>query len=74
MWLFLPMFNGADYVFRQVLVPLTGQYENLILRDVHNVKMVIMESVPEKHRSRVLQRAADMLSKTETVSRPEKAR
>mmetsp|Transcript_7208 Transcript_7208/g.13450 ORF Transcript_7208/g.13450 Transcript_7208/m.13450 type:complete len:418 (-) Transcript_7208:204-1457(-) len=73
-WLFLPMFNGADYVFRQVLVPLTGQYENLILRDVHNVKMVIMESVPEKHRSRVLQRAADMLSKTETVSRPEKAR
>ena len=27
-WLFLPMFNGAESVFREILVPLTGQYES----------------------------------------------
>ena len=27
------MFRGAESVFRNVLVPLTGQYEHMLLRD-----------------------------------------
>mmetsp|Transcript_57269 Transcript_57269/g.121541 ORF Transcript_57269/g.121541 Transcript_57269/m.121541 type:complete len:433 (+) Transcript_57269:62-1360(+) len=68
-WLFLPIFNGADYVFRKVLVPLTGQYENLILRDVHRVKMEIESNMPEQHRSRLLQKAADMFRKEYAIPR-----
>ena len=35
---FLPLFRGADIVFRKILVPLSGQYENLLLRDAHMVR------------------------------------
>lgn len=62
-WLFLPMFNGAESVFREILVPLTGQYENMILCDIQLVKMEIEAKMPEKSRSRLFQRAADIFSK-----------
>ena len=34
------MFRGAESVFRNVLVPLTGQYENMLLRDALLVQLV----------------------------------
>ena len=32
LYLMLPMFNGADVVFRNVLVPIAGQREALLLK------------------------------------------
>jgi len=34
-YLMLPLFGGADQVFRQILVPLANQHETLLLRDAH---------------------------------------
>jgi len=62
-YLFLPMFNGAETVFRKVLVPLSGQYENMLLRDVHIVQMEMEKLIPEKTRGGVLQKASDIFLK-----------
>ena len=59
-YLFLPMFNGAETVFRRVLVPLSGQYENMLLRDVHIVQLEMEKLIPEKKRGGVLQKASDI--------------
>ncbi|KAI2507154.1 hypothetical protein MHU86_7220 [Fragilaria crotonensis] len=52
-YLFLPMFRGAESVFRNVLVPLTGQYENMLLRDALLVRRE-MERCVKKGRIRDL--------------------
>lgn len=62
-YLFLPMFNGAETVFRKLLVPLSGQYENMLLRDVHIVQMEMERLIPEKTRGGVLQKASDIFLK-----------
>ncbi|KAL7580638.1 hypothetical protein ACA910_002153 [Epithemia clementina (nom. ined.)] len=60
LYLFLPMFQGADVIFRRVLVPLSGQYENLLLHDAYLVRIGMEESIPEQHRERVLAKASDL--------------
>lgn len=59
-YLFLPMFGGADAVFRRVLVPLSGQYENMLLRDAYLVRRGMEASIPEKHHEKVFRRAAQI--------------
>jgi receptor expression-enhancing protein 5/6 len=57
-YLFLPMFDGANVVFRRVLVPLSGQYENLLILDAWLVRKSIEKSVPSKYHDRVFEKAA----------------
>ena len=63
LYLFLPMFRGAEVVFRSILVPLSGQYENMLLQDAMAVKMGIEGVIPAEHREGVLQRAAQVFTK-----------
>eukprot|EP00586_Coscinodiscus_wailesii_P015708 CAMPEP_0172498272 /NCGR_PEP_ID=MMETSP1066-20121228/111466_1 /TAXON_ID=671091 /ORGANISM="Coscinodiscus wailesii, Strain CCMP2513" /LENGTH=323 /DNA_ID=CAMNT_0013271489 /DNA_START=178 /DNA_END=1149 /DNA_ORIENTATION=- len=45
-YLMLPMFNGAEKMFRKVLVPLAGLKEMLLLKDVLAIKKEIFEKLP----------------------------
>lgn len=63
LYLFLPMFRGAEAVFRNILVPLSGQYENMLLQDAMAVKAGIEGSIPEGKREAVLTRAAHVFTK-----------
>ena len=63
-YLFLPMLQGADTVFRTILVPLSGQYENLLLLDAYKMRQQIESSIPEKHRANVLRKAATVFGGT----------
>jgi TB2/DP1, HVA22 family len=62
-YLFLPMFNGAEVVFRRVLVPLSGQYENMLLHDAHVVKAGMLKSLPVDQHDRVLEKTAHIFLK-----------
>lgn len=42
----LPMFQGADKVFRKILVPLAGLQEMLMLRDAIRIKKDMLRSLP----------------------------
>lgn len=63
LYLFLPMFQGADVIFRRVLVPLTGQYENMLLHDAYLVKLGMEDSIPSKEHDRVMALAAQVFLK-----------
>ena len=65
-YLALPMFNGAEVVFRRVLVPLSGQYEQMLLRDAWIVRQQMHASIPEKHKANALARAAAIFLTAET--------
>jgi len=45
-YLFLPMFRGAEAVLRNVLVPLSGQYENMLLRDTWLLRREMEKKTP----------------------------
>lgn len=45
-YLMLPLFRGADVVFRKVLVPLAGQRDQLLLRDAHVLHKEMVRQVP----------------------------
>lgn len=48
-YLMLPLFRGADQIFRNILVPITGQHEMLILRDAHLLRLEMEAKVsPER--------------------------
>ncbi|KAL7536714.1 hypothetical protein ACHAXR_008246 [Thalassiosira sp. AJA248-18] len=48
-YLMLPMFRGADKVFRKILVPLAGLQELLILRDSIQIKKQLLKDLdPER--------------------------
>lgn len=64
LYLFLPMFQGADVIFRRVLVPLSGQYENLLLHDAYLVKLGMEDSLPSKEHDRVMAKAAQLFLKS----------
>jgi hypothetical protein len=50
-YLFLPMFRGADKVFRNILVPLAGLQEMLMLRDAYMIKRQMLKDLdPERAR------------------------
>jgi len=59
-YLMLPMFKGADAIFRSILVPLSGQTEMLMLRDASILRMELESKIPESRRAQVL----DAVSKT----------
>lgn len=59
-YLFLPMFRGAEVVFRRVLVPLSGQYENMLLRDTLLVRREMEKNIPTPMHKKVMKRAADV--------------
>ena len=42
----LPMFNGADVIFRNVLVPLAGQREALLLKDAKGLARTMVKQLP----------------------------
>lgn len=66
-YLFLPMFNGAEVIFRRVLVPLSRQHENLLLHDAYVVKMSMVKSLPADQRDRVFEKAAFVFLKTKVA-------
>jgi hypothetical protein len=59
-YLFLPMFDGANVVFRRVLVPLSGQYENMLLRDTYLVRKDMEKNIPASYHDRIFKKAADV--------------
>lgn len=63
-YLFLPMFQGANVVFRRVLVPLTGQYEAMLLRDTLLLKQEMEASIPTHLVDKVKTKAAQVLTET----------
>lgn len=62
-YLFLPMFNGSEVIFRRVLVPLSGQYENMLLHDAYKVKQSMVQAIPAEHRERVMEKTAHIFLK-----------
>jgi hypothetical protein len=63
LYLWLPMFRGAEVIFRRVLVPLSGQHETLLMYDAYMLRLDLELSIPEVHRGRVLAKAADIFTK-----------
>eukprot|EP00543_Licmophora_paradoxa_P007492 CAMPEP_0202449048 /NCGR_PEP_ID=MMETSP1360-20130828/7823_1 /ASSEMBLY_ACC=CAM_ASM_000848 /TAXON_ID=515479 /ORGANISM="Licmophora paradoxa, Strain CCMP2313" /LENGTH=359 /DNA_ID=CAMNT_0049066859 /DNA_START=32 /DNA_END=1111 /DNA_ORIENTATION=+ len=74
-YLFLPMFRGADVVFRRVLVPVTGQYENMLIRDTELVRRQMERNIPANLHRAVFGKAANvflaekMMKKEENVKK-----
>jgi hypothetical protein len=62
LYLWLPMFRGADVIFRRVLVPLSGQHEALLMYDAYMVRLDLEKAIPESHRERVLAKAAEVFT------------
>jgi receptor expression-enhancing protein 5/6 len=54
MYLMLPMFRGAETVFREILVPLAGMQEMLIRRDAEMLKRQVLANVPPERQKLVL--------------------
>lgn len=68
-YLFLPLFQGADVVFRQFLVPLTGHKKELMLHDAWKIRLSIEKAIPDSTmRSEVLAKAAEMFQKKDLKS------
>jgi len=67
-YLFLPAFDGANVVFRRILVPLSGQYENMLLHDAYLVRRDMEKSIPTKYHERVFQKASDVFMKPKEKS------
>lgn len=70
-YLFLPIFKGADVVFRQIIVPITGQYENMHLKDIHLMKVQMLKNIPKESRSAVMAKAAAIFNDDKSKSKAE---
>jgi TB2/DP1, HVA22 family len=55
-YLMLPMFQGADKIFRKILVPLAGLKELLMLRDAITVKKRMLKDL-DPERARIVRKA-----------------
>lgn len=53
-YLMLPLFRGADEVFRNILVPIAGLHELLVRRDAEVLKKQALADVPHERRAHVL--------------------
>lgn len=62
-YLFLPMFRGADAVLRNILVPLSGQYENMMLRDAFLLRRDMEKTVKPEYQESVRIKAASVFLK-----------
>ncbi|GAX29620.1 hypothetical protein FisN_3Lh113 [Fistulifera solaris] len=67
LYLALPMFDGAEVIFRRVLVPLTGQYETLILRDIWLMKQDILAKLPENKQKNMMTRASAVFAEIDEM-------
>ncbi len=59
LYLMLPMFDGANKIFRNVLVPLAGLEEFLVKRDAAELKRLTLSAIPPERRKMVLQSMSD---------------
>jgi len=64
MYLMLPMFQGADKVFRYVLVPLFRQHEMLFVRDAMRLEKEIAKKIPKSRVDSVRKQIASRFSNT----------
>jgi len=62
-YLFLPMFQGAESIFRNIIVPVSGQYEAMFLRDILIVKSAMVKKIPAAKRERAFEKAAALFTK-----------
>lgn len=67
-YLFLPAFDGANVVFRRILVPLSGQYENMLIRDAYLVRKDMEKKIPNQYHDRIFQKAADVFTSAKAKS------
>lgn len=65
-YLFLPVFGGAEIVFRRVLVPISGQYKQMLLHDVYIVKRSVEKAIPENNRDEFMRKCAELFTSTST--------
>lgn len=66
-YLMLPLFRGADTVFRSILVPIAGLQELLVRRDAEEVKRKALADVPPERRSIVMKAIAESFEKEAKV-------
>mmetsp|Transcript_21822 Transcript_21822/g.52761 ORF Transcript_21822/g.52761 Transcript_21822/m.52761 type:complete len:386 (+) Transcript_21822:130-1287(+) len=59
-YLMLPMFRGADKVFRNILVPLAGLKEMLILRDSYRIKKQMLRDL-DPERAKIVGRSVSQI-------------
>jgi len=69
-YLMLPMFRGADKVFRKILVPLAGLQEMLILRDTIMIKKEMLRNLDPERAEIVEQQIAKLFSGSNNSSDP----
>jgi len=67
-YLMLPMFQGADKLFRKVLVPLAGLTEMLMLRDAIQVKKQMLRDLPPARAAAVRQAIAKFYADEEATT------
>lgn len=67
-YLMLPLFRGADTVFRSILVPLAGLQELLVRRDAEEVKRKALADIPPERRSIVMKAIAESFEKEAKVT------
>ena len=58
LYLMLPMFDGSMKIFRNVLVPLLGQQELLLIRDAHALAGDLFKKLPAERQEHARQEAA----------------
>ena len=61
-YLYLPLFGGAEVVFRRVLVPLSGQHEQLLLHDAYLMRLEVEKKIPPGVREVFLPKLVDVFS------------
>jgi len=61
-YLFLPMFEGSKVVFRRILVPLSGQQENMLLHDAYLVRRDVEAMIPDRLHSQVMPKLANIFA------------
>lgn len=57
-YLMLPLFRGADQVFRSILVPLAGLQELIVKKDAEVVKNQVLKDIPPERRALLLKEIA----------------
>lgn len=62
-YLMLPLFRGADTVFRSILVPMAGLQELLVRRDAEEIKRQAIADIPPEKRALVLKSIAESFEK-----------
>jgi hypothetical protein len=67
----LPMFQGADKVFRKVLVPLAGLQEMLMLRDAIRIKKDMLKTLPPGRAKEVRKAIAKFYNDDDDSAQPE---